>query len=338
MAMTSRPSSIGFLKAAQVLVATAPRVFPHEVEFQADGVTPVRDFKIHLLKDRIKYVLRGLATPRLTREWFEFLSQPGMGAIICSRPRLYSKLQRPYLHRKLRQREQIQILKEHYGFALRAFSPDNLKKIYATREMTLADLPLGEAGHYALRLQYLFEKEGELAIVLADRNAPQKNGRDLVCAISFSVTSQAEGSRAAMIGGLQTSKHNRERIVPITRAMHGLRPKGLLLFAVQQLATLWGITTLRAVSNDMTVFRHVRLRKKNVQADYDEFWVESDGQLDASGLFTLPTAFAPRPIAEIRVNKRGTYKKRYAMLEEIGRQIADCARQFGPSAAPSLSL
>ena len=99
--------------------------------------------------------------------------------------------------------------------------------------------------------------------------------------------------------------------------MHGLRPKGLLLFTVQQLAAIWGIEKIRAVSNELNVFRDFRLSKKKVVADYDEFWIESGGQLDADNLFTMPSRFAPRPITEIKPNKRALYKKRYAMLDEL---------------------
>jgi uncharacterized protein VirK/YbjX len=302
----TKAGSLGPLGLPKALIATAPRLYPEP------GTKRV--------KDKVKYVLRGLATPRLTREWFQLLHQPGLGALVQSNPRMLSKLQRPYLHRGLRPSQRLQVLKEHYAFVREKISADVLPKIYSLSGVPLARISLGEIGEFTLRLCYQdrFEKEGELTVALAGAST-----QEFIFAMSFTVWTFGQEPPEIFIGGLQGFKQSTkmDEVVAITRAMYGLRPKALLLFAVQQLATLWDIHRIRAVSNERSVFSDFRLKHKNVVSSYDEFWRDSQGELGADGLFTLPATFVPRDIAEIKPNKRTLYKRRYAMLEEIGGQI-----------------
>jgi uncharacterized protein VirK/YbjX len=150
-------------------------------------------------------------------------------------------------------------------------------------------------------------------------------------ALSFCVSSWRASWREIFIGGLQDCKraNAREDVVAITRGLFGLRPKALLLFAVQQIATGWDMHNLRAVSNET---RDLRRRKQGIRADYDEFWIDSGGQLQADGNFTLPVVFTPRPLSEIKPNKRGMYRRRYQMLEELGEQIQQHCDRLGRTA------
>jgi uncharacterized protein VirK/YbjX len=74
----------------------------------------------------------------------------------------------------------------------------------------------------------------------------------------------------------------------------------------------------------MHIYRHWQ-KRKNLEASYDEFWIESGGKLADDGMFDLPATFIPRDISTLKVNKRQMYKRRYLMLAEIAGQIrASC--------------
>jgi uncharacterized protein VirK/YbjX len=128
------------------------------------------------------------------------------------------------------------------------------------------------------------------------------------------------GRREIFIGGLQGFKtaNEREYVVAVTRELFGLRPKALLVFALQQLAALWDVAAIHAVSNQTRNLRH---RPKHIQADYDQFWRESGAALEPDGNFTLPVAFVPRDLASIKPNKRTMYRRRYQMLDKFGEAI-----------------
>jgi hypothetical protein len=140
--------------------------------------------------------------------------------------------------------------------------------------------------------------------------------------MAFSVTRWETEPRAMFIGGLQGNKlaNDKKLIVALTRGCHGLRPKALLLFALQTLAGLWNISQLRAVSDAMHIYRHWQKRKA-LAASYDTWWRESGGELAADGMFDLPAAFVPREISTLKPNKRPLYRHRYSMLDQIARQI-----------------
>ena len=315
-------AKIGLFDLARLLISTAPKVYYEPEEKR--------------LKDKIKYRLRGGATPGPTREWFRLLSQPNMAIIPESCPRILSKLQRPYLHRNILLSERLRVLKEHYEFVTRNFTQPAMARIYSSRGSLLTDLPMEGVVTFSLRLIYAncFEKEGELTIVLVDEATTK-----ILYALSFSVISFRAEPKQMFIGGLQGTKQDniRELTIEITRKMHGLRPKALLLFVAQHLASLWGMGSLRAVSNEQSIYRDFRLRKKKISADYDEFWIESGGQSGPDGLFNLPIRFEPRPMTDFKANKRPVYRKRYEMLEQIAQRSTAHSAELG-SSRPSEQL
>jgi hypothetical protein len=176
-----------------------------------------------------------------------------------------------------------------------------------------------------LRLGYRdsLSKEGDLAISLHDGNTG-----DILAALSFCVWQYEANQRQAFVGGLQSFKvpNQKERIVGITRSMHGLRPKALLFFTLQQLAASWGLDSIKAVSDSRHVYRHYR-KRKTVAMSYDEFWLECGGQRGEDGNFVLPTTAVPRDLKEMKASKRQMYRHRYLFLQELASQIRETVAQ-----------
>jgi hypothetical protein len=300
------PKPVGFFQLPSALLRTAGIVYPFP--------------GLRRFKDKAKYVGRGLLTPGLSCEWLSLLARPEMEFAGRLQPRVYSKLQRPYLHKDLRPAGRLAALRAHHGLAVEKLSASALEKIYSSWDVRLLETTIPDLGGFSVRMasRRLYEKEGELTLALFDDrfNRP-------MFALSFTVWKSGAGTRELFIGGLQGIKRENdgEVTVAVTRGMNGLRPKALLLFTVQQIAAYWEVSTIRAVSDAQNIFRDIRLSHKKVMASYDDFWTDSDGKLDADGLFTLPPRFVPRPIAEIKPNKRSLYKKRYVMLEDFAAQV-----------------
>jgi uncharacterized protein VirK/YbjX len=309
----SQMKDLSLLGVPKALLATASAVYPQP--------------GMKRLKDKVKYVFRGLLTPRLTQQWFQFLSAPELAALAQNCPRILTKLQRPYLHIKMQPAMRLKALTEHYSFISERLSATALEQMCCRPGVKLAALDVEDVGKFSLWISFWnkFEKEGELTVGLMDED---KNA--FLFALAFSVWKSAPGAREIFIGGLQGFKkfNQRENVVAITREMHGLRPKGFLLFALQQIAAAWGVTAIRATSNDLNVYNDFRLRQKKVLADFDEFWIESGGQIAADGLFSLPPVFVERPLTDIKPNKRSLYRQRYQMLADLGAQISGNIRQL----------
>jgi uncharacterized protein VirK/YbjX len=301
------------INTVKTLVRTAPLIHPGH--------------RLGSFYKQAKHCVRGLAFARLSDDWFEILQSPALAVVAGNHPYLFQKLQRPYLNRTLNTGQRFQVLRQHYQFVVSQFSPVLRREIYATPGKLLAVLPLAEAGNFGLRLSCSRqEKEGDLMIGLVNLNTGM-----VLFTLAFSVTQFETRPREIFIGGLQGNKlaNDRELVVAITRECYGLRPKALLLFVLQTLAGIWGVSRLRAVSDAMHIYRHWQKRKQ-VAASYDEWWLESGGRLAADGMFDLPATFVPRDIASLKVNKRQLYRRRYLMLAEIAAQISSSASQVAP--------
>jgi uncharacterized protein VirK/YbjX len=288
----------------KTLVETAPLIHPGR--------------KLGSFCKQVKHCARGVAFFSESNEWFELLQMPELADVVRNHPYLFQKLQRPYLNRTLNTRQRLEALKQHYRFVATRFSPAIKQEIYATPGKLLARLPLEKVGNFGLRLSCSRqEKEGDLVIGLVNMDAGV-----VLFTLAFSITRFEVEPKEIFIGGLQGNKRANDKalIISITRGLHGLRPKALLLFALQQLAAIWGITRLRAVSNDMHIYRHWQ-KRKHLAANYDEWWIESGGKLANDGIFDLSVTFMPRKISTLKVNKRQIYKHRYIMLAEIADQI-----------------
>ena len=264
--------------------------------------------------------------PQLMRLWFELWQTPKLAPLATAHPRVLLKPQRLYLMQGLGAAKRWEILHEHYAFAAEYFQAAALREIFTGPGILLATLPVTETGHSSLRLLYddLFEKEGELSLVFCE----ERERRPIVT-LTFCVSCRHPERREVFIGGLQGNQaaNGREYIVSLTRGMYGLRPKALLLFALQQFAALWNVRSLRAVSNANRACRH----PSSIKADYDAFWADSGGQMQADGNYTLPIRFVAREMAGIRPNKRTMYRHRYQMLNDLGAQLRQTASRLEDS-------
>jgi uncharacterized protein VirK/YbjX len=294
------------------LMRTAKPVHPHR--------------SVHDALSRVKYVARGLARPKLTAEWFALLGRPALTPLIECHPHALSKLQRPYLHRRLNAAARLAVLKRHYQFVTCYLDDSVRNELFAARGCLLAELPAVEPGNFAVRLFYTrhFSKEGDLSLSLVDEDL-----KNPLVTLTFCISDYgADGPREMFIGGLQCHGGSdlRQRLVDLTRSFHGLRPKALLVVAAQRLAQTWGILRIRAVSREEHIYRHY-LKRRKIEADYDEFWMQCHGRLNPDGNFSLPAVPLARNLDELPSNKRAMYRRRYAMLAEVGEQIA--ARALG---------
>lgn len=265
---------------------------------------------------RVKYVARGLAFPRTTREWFQFLQRPELEVVVRNYPHLYHKLQRPYLNCNLTTQQRLEALEQHYEYVIATLSREGMQRLYTPPGLTLATLTLKDVGQYQLRLSCSWqEKEGDLAVSLVGESGTR------LFVSSFSIWKHKKDYSEIFIGGLQGSRKTpKELVVDLTRALYGLRPKALMVFAIQQIAEFWKISKLLAVNDAAHIYRHFQ-KRRDLAASYNEFWSDCGGTPTEDGSFELPLIFVPRDISTIKVNKRQMYRRRYEMLGGIAGQI-----------------
>jgi uncharacterized protein VirK/YbjX len=268
------------------------------------------------------------------------MGNEGLEKAAENHPYFYRKLQLPYLSRTLDPSTRLQVLEQHYRFLKRHLSTEVRQALFSNG-VRLATFETRDADKLELRLLYSgwCPREGELMLQLQDANTGS-----LFSSISFTVRKHPGSRYEAFIGGLQgrngglnrKAVARKEALVEITRSLHGLRPKALLLFALQQMSASWGISTIRAVSNNRHVHRHHK-RHPELHASYDSFWVESGGVVIADGNFILPPRFVPRDDSTIKPKKRSLYRQRYELMQEISDQILQSLEQCR-SSVPSNAI
>ncbi len=182
-----------------------------------------------------------------------------------------------------------------------------------------------------------FELDGERCRVMLDRPKWLNcdgllclslwAGIDRVFSVSFCLADGAAG-RTAYIGGIQGHRSGdaleQNRI--LTKAAHGMRPRDLAFELFRMIIPRLGVTRLKCVADacryQMTrrATMTIGLNDK-VQLDYDEIWQSRGGELGDDGFYLVPIEYSRRELAEISAKKRGMYKRRYAMLDDLQAKI-----------------
>jgi uncharacterized protein VirK/YbjX len=276
-----------------------------------------------------KFLLRAAWRRRATRAWLECLADPACRALWLARPRLTSKLQRPYLCRSWGVPERLAALTSHYAVLAELLAPAARSRIYGDG-LTLVRLVHAASGRRVdLRLVYRdqFEKEGDLSLAVEDAGS-----RLLLAGLTFCLLDDGR-RRVAWIGGVQASADPRTRglVAEAAKDLHGLRPKALAVWALRQLATPWGIGQLRAVSDGQRVFRHWH-RRSEFAAGYDEFWSESGGRPHSGGGWELPLVVPRRRREDLKPNRRRMYERRYSLLAELRAELLAAYSAVTPEA------
>ena len=162
-------------------------------------------------------------------------------------------------------------------------------------------------------------REGSLIFSLWD-------GADRIFHLGFCLANE-NGRRVAYVGSLQ----GRRKFDPyggpfdllacyrqFTKAASGMRPRDFLVEAFKMFCNAIDVDEIRAVCNDNQPQRQI---DRDIKLSYDAVWSERGGRREDDGFFSLPTTWHRRPLDEIPAKKRARYAQRYAMLDEIDREI-----------------
>jgi uncharacterized protein VirK/YbjX len=255
------------------------------------------------LGEAAKYLLRSACLPVLHSWYVDFVHRdPRMRAYRQRDPRLLQRHLHRFVNLHWSRRTRLLCLLAHYRFALAHLPAALFEAVYLRGGATLGTV-VGKDGHpLQLRLLPPIDKgcEGELCLQLCD-----EHGRVLY-RIVFSVID--EGATLA-VGCLQgpDGEDRQERVRELTRALHGLRPKQLMLQLAYAFARHYGIGHLLAVSN---AAHPLRGRGRRFRADYDAFWAEQQGCPDAGGWYELPARPEHKTEAEVPSRHRAAFRRR----------------------------
>jgi len=276
-------------------------------------------------RHRAKFLARSLLQPRLTRAWLGRLVQPDLAPLWQLRPRLASKLQRPYVSSEWNDLVKFAALLGHYDTLPSLFSLETRRTIYQ-HGLDLLRFQTRVGRRLLVRLSYAdqFEKEGELTLSMCDATS------GLALAAATFVLARRDDTTALIIGGLQANPdpRTRELIHDVAKEMFGLRPKAFVFWAVQQCAAAWNVARIEAVCDAQHIYRH-RHKRRAIHASYDQFWTECDGERQAGGGWVLPLQPRERSSAELKPSRRKQHEQRYAAFRGLQPALADALWRAG---------
>ncbi len=270
--------------------------------------------------------------PRLSLRWLNFMRRPQLVELWHLQPRLLDKILRPYLNADWSATERATALIDHYTWLCKCFSAPSVSMLYQGSAVELACWPGREPGaEMSLKLSYdgSFEREGELTMALYLGQDGADATAERIVSLSFSVV-RLLGRPSLCIGCVQArgDEQMRERLKQLTKDMHGLRPKALLLELARMLATRWQLD-LYGIDPDAHPFTSLRYRLSrrkrsavaNMRSGYLTLWQDLGGQPAAGGWFALPNGEPSRELSQVPSHKRSMYTKRWALLTRIDTQL-----------------
>jgi uncharacterized protein VirK/YbjX len=273
----------------------------------------------------LKYVARMACMPLRHAQFLAFIQKSTqMRAYRRRDPRLLERHMHRYLNVHWHRRERLESIMQHYRFTLSQFPRELFEAIYANGHASLGMLVAKDGSLLGVCLRPPIVKgcEGELCLQLND-----VHGHPLY-RIVFSIVGERP---RIVIGCLQGpgGENAKDVVRVLTRNLHGMRPKQLMLSLVYAFARHYGITEIDAISNDAHPLRRAG---RPLHADYDAFWEEQHGRVMYGGWYALPRSMPHKSEAEVPSQHRSAFRRRQALRLQAGNLLTQALGQPVPRA------
>jgi uncharacterized protein VirK/YbjX len=210
----------------------------------------------------------------------------------------------------------------HHFLFLKELFGECAAEIYKPEGYTLFEFSDVENERYSVELFPGYQNEGSIGIRLCDSQ------RREIYTVSLHLSSAEEN--ACYIGALQGPNdripERQKAIVSLTRSLHGLRPKALMLEALYMVVDTLGIDQMYGISNAGHIYNasvYSKEKRNAVHFDRDQMWKEYRAERISECLFQFPTRPVRKDIASLKPNKRSMYRKRYAWLSQVAYEADD---------------
>ncbi|MDR2989057.1 MAG: VirK/YbjX family protein, partial [Providencia alcalifaciens] len=185
--------------------------------------------------------------------------------------------------------------------------------------LTVANIELKSGDFAQLKMIYSqYPREGDLSIHLLNETG------DEIYLMSFSFGEQGQLYVCSLQG--PSTEQSVEQVKSITKQMHAMRPKNLLMSAIYAVAAYFQIKSILGISNNS------HIKSQHLKSSYDTFWEECGGVLNAEGWYQLPLQEPMRDIESVKSQRRSEFRKREALREAMSQNIIESLTQYSNSA------
>ena len=264
---------------------------------------------------QLRFTRAGLASRDAVRRMLAPAEGSELARIMAERPKFIGALVWPYLCASWGPEERLKRIIGHYDAIDALGAP---WRFSIDERLVLAELDDIHPGMMLVVDQpEWFLREGGLTV-----NLFLDSFRAF--SVAFSLFPE-DGGLTAVIGGVQG--RNREGILDtyreITKALHGLRPRDMLIEAFRMIARQMGVTRILAVSEAARHHRHAFFKGVPTSQDYDAIWEDRGSTRLNADFFELPVAPDRRDLETVKPKKRPMYRRRFEFLDALEAGIAD---------------
>ena len=263
---------------------------------------------------------------------------PSLRTFVREHPVLLGALLWPHVHKAWTPAERFGAMATHLerlhdGRSGLAIGP------HETLDLVALD-PLVDAGESRGALRFVvdrapwFLREGGLVLNLFE-------GDVRLYSLAFSFA-EHDGRPAALIGALQGSKVDGalERYRDLTKALHGQRPRDLMVDTFRMLCRALRVPTILAVDDASRHQRHAFFGGDGDHAvlagNYDELWAEHGGEAIGDGLYRFASDPPRRTLDDVPSRKRAQYRRRYEFLDALEASLAARLAALPPRLSPTV--
>ncbi|MDC5810070.1 VirK/YbjX family protein [Vibrio europaeus] len=261
------------------------------------------------LRYNARFCLWSLLKPGVLKQMQELFDQPDLKTITDVNPRLLEKPLKPYVCLNWRPEQRAKKIYEHFK-SLHEMYGRGFIDFYSNEGWLLAEIM-----DCKLLLCAGPEREGSLALKLTD-----ENNRDLfTLAFNLSTTPHRDIHIGALQGPGDHIAERGEIIKSLTRGIHGLRPKALMLEVLLMLAREWQVDNVFGITNKGHIYQALRYtgsKRSSITYNYAELWTEYGGEQVSKFMYKIPLQPPRKDPSTLKKTKRRLYTKRYAWIDE----------------------
>ncbi|EPL9571677.1 DUF535 family protein [Providencia rettgeri] len=215
-----------------------------------------------------------------------------------------------YLHKTWSGKQKLLTANYTLDLIEKTFSPEAIEKMFSTKRegLTVANIELKSGDFAQLTLIYSqYPREGDLTLHLRNETG------DDIYLMSFSFGPEGQLYVCSLQG--PSTDQSVEQVRLITKQMHGMRPKNLLMSAVYAVAAYFKVTSIQGISNNS------HIKSQHLKSSYDTFWQECNATLTSDGWYQLPLQEPIRDIESVKSQRRAEFRRREALRDAMSQEI-----------------
>ncbi|MBH5329484.1 DUF535 domain-containing protein [Eikenella sp. S3360] len=266
----------------------------------------LRKYAVVYLRDKIQRLL----ARRQCNQFTEFINRHPMWAPIFQRnPYVARSVLDTYADKRFGKAERLQALVDNFTLAETKPSAEKWQE-WVSQRTVVFNRPTADL-YISLSVDPRDPLEGFFLVSL------QSTERSRIYDAVFSFVAP-NGLLITSIQGPH-SEDAPELIRHTTKQLHGVRPMFMMVNVFKLMAAELGCELYGIPHKSQAKFRWND--SSRLLFNYDAFWQENQGRLDANGYWRLPAQIERTPLEDIQSKKRSMYRKRYEMLDTLEQDI-----------------